>query len=133
MEAKLYIDGSSLGNPGPGGIGVICKGELENVIFKLSKSAGIVTNNQAEYMAFIEGLKEAKRYNITNVSVFSDSQLLVYQMNDKYKVKNQGLFPYFQKAKEIVRDFDIIKIELIRREENKEADILANNGSRMGE
>ncbi len=129
---KIYIDGASRGNPGRGGIGIICKDSTGNTIFTISKFVGIVTNNQAEYIALIEGLKEAIKNNIKEAIIYSDSELLVNQLNEKYKVKSLELYKYFKEAKELLKNFNFIKIELITRRENRDADILASNGSMGG-
>ncbi len=124
---KIYIDGSVKENPGPAGIGVVCKSSDNRVIFKISKFIGTATNNQAEYIALIESLKAALKNNIKKVVVYSDSELIVNQMNDRYKIKNQGLYKYFKTAKELLKEFEYIAIERIARKYNKESDILALN------
>lgn len=126
-SAYIYIDGSSKKNPGPAGIGIVCKTPDNQTIFKLSKFIGTATNNQAEYIALIESLKQALKNNIKKVVVYSDSELIVNQMNDRYKIRNSGLYKYFKEAKELLKNFEHISIEWIERKHNKESDILAMN------
>ncbi len=124
---KIYIDGAAKGNPGPGGIGIVCRDSSNNVKFKISKGIGKVTNNQAEYLALIEALKKAIEDGLEDITIFSDSSIIVNQVNDLYKVKNQFLYGYYSEAKELMTKVKEIEIKLISRTENKEADVLASN------
>lgn len=126
-EIEIYIDGAAQKNPGPAGIGIIFKVTDDNICFKLSKFIGICTNNQAEYIALIESLKEAIKRNFKKVIIYSDSELVVNQLNEKYKVKNSILYRYYKEAKELMQEFDFIEIKTIKRWDNREADILASN------
>lgn len=120
----IYIDGSSLGNPGDAAIGVIFCSDGET-IKNISKYIGRQTNNFAEYTALIEALQEALAMKIDKIRVFSDSQLLCRQMNGQYKVKNENIRPLYGQAKTLTRGFKDCTISEIPREMNKGADKLA--------
>lgn len=124
MVYIVNIDGASRGNPGNSSIGVVIKDGKGNIIKEISKCIGVVTNNQAEYKALIkalEFLKEAKE----NITIYTDSQLLERQWNGVYKVKNEDIRKLFNHAKEIARGLKI-NIVSVERDQNKEADTLAN-------
>ncbi|MEM2961208.1 MAG: ribonuclease HI family protein, partial [Candidatus Bathyarchaeia archaeon] len=97
----LRIDGCSLGNPGPAGIGVIMEIENGEIVIKRSKALGVKINNEAEYMALIEGLKLASRFKGIELTVYSDSLLLVKQMRGEYKVSNKILRELYFKVRKL--------------------------------
>lgn len=124
----VYTDGGARGNPGPAGIGVLIVKNQEQ--FKISKYIGLATNNQAEYQAVIEALK----YLIENFSqsdivakFYLDSQLVVEQLSGNYKIKNEGLKPLFNEARDsILKLGGQITFTHIPREQNCVADELVN-------
>lgn len=121
-EAKLYTDGGSRGNPGESaGAFVICKMD-DSVVEKSGYYIGMATNNQAEYYGFKKGLERALELGIDKVTLFSDSQLVVNQMNGIYKVKNQELAPLHEEVKTLAAGFSKIQFVYIPREINKTAD-----------
>jgi len=121
-EAKVYTDGGSRGNPGhSAGAYVICKMD-DSVVEKSGYYIGVATNNQAEYYGMIKGLERARELGINKVQLFSDSQLVVSQMNGLYKVKNQELVPLNQQLKEVADSFERISFIYTPRELNKTAD-----------
>jgi ribonuclease HI len=121
-EAKIYTDGGSRGNPGDSACAfVICKLD-DTVVEKSGYYMGVATNNQAEYTGFLKGLERARNLGIDKISLFSDSQLVVNQMNGIYKVKNQELAPLHQQVKEIAESFEKISFTYVPRELNKLAD-----------
>jgi ribonuclease HI len=122
-RAIIHSDGASSGNPGPAGIGAVIEFGSKRV--EVSKSIGISTNNVAEYQAMIEALEVARREGAREVSLHLDSELVVKQLLGEYRVKNEGLKPFFQKASELLGSFDSYEIRHVRREENREADSLA--------
>lgn len=126
--AVLYVDGASFGNPGPSGIGVVLIVDDETVVTK-SGDVGYGTNNQAEYRALLDGLDEASSRGITELTVRSDSQLLVKQMLGEYKVKNKGLQLLRNEAEALCGRFDRVRFEHVRREFNEVADELAKAGA----
>ena len=126
-KLTLFIDGASRGNPGHAGIGIRIEADGE-VLTEHCEYIGCTTNNVAEYRALIKGLEIAARFKANRVTVFSDSELVVRQMNGTYKVKSGGLLPLYQTAQTQSRTFDGFQIKHVRREKNKEADRLANLG-----
>ncbi|NQT29196.1 MAG: ribonuclease HI family protein [Candidatus Saganbacteria bacterium] len=127
MSIQIFVDGAARGNPGPAGIGVVIRNDKE-ILLEVADFIGKATNNVAEYMALIRGLEEAIDLKEKHVEVFSDSELLVRQINGEYKVKNEGLIPLFYHAKALTKKFKKFKIYHTPREENKEPDKLANRG-----
>ena len=126
-ELTLFIDGASRGNPGHAGIGIRIEADGE-VLKEYCAYIGYATNNVAEYRALIKGLEIAAEFKANRVTVFSDSELVVRQMNRTYKVKSEGLLPLYQTAQTQSRAFDGFQIKHVRREQNREADQLANQG-----
>ena len=126
-ELILFIDGASKGNPGHAGIGIRIE-EGGEILAEHCEYIGCTTNNVAEYRALIKGLELAAQFKANQVTVFSDSELVVRQMNGTYKVKSGGLLPLYQTAQMQSRTFDGFQIKHVRREQNREADRLANQG-----
>ena len=132
MQVTINIDGGSRGNPGLAGAGVIIKSADDGtVLHQAGIYLGRATNNVAEYQGLIEGLRRAKKLNATDVEVFSDSELLVRQMNGEYRVKNEGLKPLFEKANTLAADFEEFRISHIPREQNTQADEMANKAMNL--
>jgi len=121
----VQIDGSSLGNPGPAGIGVRIVDPDGTVVKEISRSIGIRTNNQAEYEGLLCALRESRGLGHRPVVIRTDSELLYYQMAGKYKVKNPELKILHRKARELALVLPNVTVELVRREQNKETDKLA--------
>ena len=126
-ELTLFIDGASRGNPGPAGIGIRIEADGK-LRAEYCEYIGCATNNVAEYRALIKGLEMAADFEANRVTVFSDSELVVRQMNGTYKVKSGGLLPLYQTARTLSRNFGGFQIDHVRREQNREADQLANQG-----
>ena len=99
---------------------------IGNKKYTYRKQVGIKTNNQAEYLALLLGLEKARELGIKNLIVRGDSQLVIRQMQNLYKVKNQSLKQLFQSAKNLEKEFAKVIYEWVPREQNKEADTLAN-------
>ncbi|MEM7816672.1 MAG: ribonuclease HI family protein [Candidatus Aenigmatarchaeota archaeon] len=123
---KIYIDGASFGNPGKIGIGYLIYKD-QQLLKTNSIFLGIQTNNFAEYMALIFSLIEVLSMNEKKCEVFSDSKLLCEQINGKFKVKNKNIYPLYILVKNIISKFESFKLSYIERENNKEADRLANS------
>jgi ribonuclease HI len=121
-----YIDGGARGNPGPAGYGVRIEDDMGGLITEFSGFLGSATNNVAEYNGLLAALRYALEHGHRKVRIKSDSELLVKQMRGEYRVKNAGLQPLFQQARTLAEDFDRIVYEHVRREQNKDADRLAN-------
>jgi ribonuclease HI len=123
--ATLHIDGAARGNPGPAAYAIVLARPGAPIVEE-SQTIGTATNNVAEYTAFIEGLNLAAELGVKSLAVFSDSELLVKQMNGEYRVKNADLLELYQEAKQLVRRFEKFSITHIRREQNARADALGN-------
>jgi len=123
---RANIDGGSRGNPGPASYGVVIRDPRGEITAKLKKYIGRMTNNVAEYYGLIAALDYAQAKGIRALRVESDSELLVKQMRGQYKVKSGDLQPLFERAKKMSQSFDSFRIEHVYREQNREADALAN-------
>jgi len=122
----IYIDGASKGNPGRAGAGIwITNGEGKK-ISEVSRYLGHKTNNEAEYWALLLGLREAKRLGGEALQIFTDSELVERQIKGVYRVKDLDLKALHKTVIENLKTFSSFEIESIPREENKEADRLAN-------
>ncbi len=127
MTIQINFDGGSRGNPGKSACGFVI--QLENKSIDGGKFLGIMTNNQAEYNGMILALEELEKQNIEydeEIIIYSDSELLVRQINGEYKVKSKNIKPLFKQAKELLNKYSNIKVEHIKREFNKEADKIVN-------
>ena len=122
----IYTDGAARGNPGPAAIGVILKDETGKALANISRCLGATTNNQAEYQAIIAGLEKAISLSAKNVTIKSDSELVVKQINGLYKIKNTALRPFYQKVVQLIGSLESFSITYIPREQNRKADELAN-------
>ena len=121
----IYIDGAARGNPGPAGIGVVVVGE-DKMKITLSEYIGETTNNVAEYTALLRALEIPEVQEAYAIDLYSDSELLVRQVNGFYRVKNANLQELFGKAKKELARYSYCTINYVPREENKGADLLAN-------
>ncbi|MEO8475960.1 MAG: ribonuclease HI family protein [Actinomycetota bacterium] len=124
----VSCDGAARGNPGPAGIGVQITDARGSVLSEIAEGLGETTNNVAEYTAAIEGLKRAAELGAAEVLLRSDSQLLIYQLTGRYKVKSAHLVPLHRAVLEQARRFRDVRYEHVRRERNTEPDRLANEG-----
>jgi len=120
------IDGGSRGNPGPASYGVLVRAPDGTTQFRIGKYLGRATNNVAEYYALIGALDYAQSQNISRLAVRSDSELLVRQMQGRYKVKSPDLRPLHERAQKMARALAHFEIAHVPREQNSEADELAN-------
>ncbi len=125
----VHIDGASRNNPGKAGAGIFMKKDGETVC-KEGFFLGIKTNNQAEYYALLLALFLIQKYAKTDdrIRIASDSELLVKQMASTYKIKNPGLKPLFSLAQSMLKQYPTIQIMHVMREDNVDADALANKG-----
>ncbi len=123
---RANIDGGSRGNPGPASYGVVIRDGRGEIVARLKKYIGRMTNNVAEYYGLIAALDYAESHGIRAIRIESDSELLVKQMRGQYKVKSEDLRPLFERAKKMSQAFDSFRIEHVYREQNREADALAN-------
>ena len=128
MKGTLYTDGGARGNPGPAGIGVVLKDEAGDVIGEIARGIGVATNNVAEYQALIAGLELAHEKGVTDLEVYMDSSLVVNQVKGEWKIKNNALRPLAVEARRLIDRFEIWSLSHVGREENSDADKLANQG-----
>lgn len=122
----IHTDGASRGNPGDSGIGIVMMTVDGDVVKEFGRYIGTTTNNVAEYSALIEALRAAHGLGVENVSVRSDSELMVKQILGEYKVRHDGLQPLFVEARRLFLRFRNWSIAHVTREQNKRADELAN-------
>ena len=132
MAIVAYIDGGARGNPGPAGYGVRIEDEHGTLINEFNGFLGTSTNNVAEYNGLLAALRYAQENGHRVVHIKSDSELLVKQMRGEYRVKNAGLQPLYNQARTIALGLDRIVYEHVRREQNKDADRLANLAMDLG-
>ncbi|MFQ5670595.1 MAG: ribonuclease HI family protein [Acidobacteriota bacterium] len=123
---RVFTDGGSRGNPGPAGFGVHAEDYRGRPLADLYGYLGRATNNVAEYAALIVALDWAVARSLTAVCLFSDSELLVKQMTGRYRVRNPGLRPLFERSRSLARRIPGLEIRHVRREGNRPADALAN-------
>lgn len=126
MKFLIYTDGGARGNPGPAAAGIVIKNEKGAVVEAFGKYLGEITNNQAEYRALLLALEKAVALGGTEISCFSDSELMVKQLNREYKVRDPDLAPLFLKIWNLSVKFKKISYHHVRREKNIEADRLVN-------
>jgi ribonuclease HI len=120
------IDGASRGNPGPASYAVVLRDPSGKIVLELAKNIGRETNNVAEYYALLAALDYATSHGIRALRIRSDSELLVRQMQGRYKVKSADLKPLHERASKLARQLEYFAIEHVPREMNREADGLAN-------
>ena len=124
-QITAYVDGAARGNPGPAAAGVVFLKD-EKTVKTLSVPIGNNTNNVAEYCALILALQEALMMGVRELQVFTDSELVTKQFNGEYKVKHPDMLTLWRQASTQRRAFEMAEIKHVRREQNKEADALAN-------
>ena len=125
MHLKIYTDGACSGNPGPAAIGVVIKDERQTELVRVSQYIGQATNNQAEYRAVIEALREAIKFKPDQVTLYLDSELVAKQLTGKYRVKSPVLRPLYTETVDLLKKFANLSIIHVRRHDNTEADALA--------
>lgn len=123
-SALAWIDGASRGNPGEAGFGVVFRSEEGSE--EVAGFLGRTTNNVAEYAALVAALSLARDRGIRKLTIHSDSQLLVRQINGAYRVKAAHLVPIFLKVLRLRQEVPEFTVRHVRREENRQADRLAN-------
>ncbi len=122
----LHIDGAARGNPGPAAIGVVVMDASRQPLQEVSRCIGSTTNNVAEYQALIAALEVAAELGGEELSIYSDSELLVRQMNGEYRVKNAQLVELYREAQVLLHPFKACTIAHVPRQQNRRADQLAN-------
>jgi ribonuclease HI len=121
-----HIDGGARGNPGPAGYGIVIEDEMGRPVEKLSEYLGTQTNNVAEYSGLVAAVEFATRHHFKAMKVYSDSELLVKQITGEYKVNNAALKQLHARALAFIDELEAFEIHHVKREQNREADLLAN-------
>src|SRR5580698_3133630 len=127
-----HCDGGARGNPGPSGYGALIQDEAGLVLAELSEFLGIRTNNFAEYSGLLGCLQWALDNGHKNLRVVSDSELMVKQIQGKYKVNSPDLRPLWEEARRRIAQLDGFQISHALRHKNKDADRLANEAMDRG-
>ncbi len=125
---RLFTDGASRGNPGQAGAGALLLAPDGTELAACSSYLGICTNNVAEYLALLFGLDEALMQGCTEIALSLDSELVVRQVEGRYKVKNETLLPLFTEVQKRLKRFHRWTITHVPRSQNSRADQLANEG-----
>jgi len=128
---EIFADGSSLGNPGNAGVGIVIY-KNKKIFKKLSFYIGKVTNNFAEYAALISALQEAAVLGGRPVYVYMDSQLVTRQVEGSYKVKDSNLYPLNILVKNLLNIIGDCRVCYKPRQDNKLADSLAKKAAKSG-
>ena len=127
-----HCDGGSRGNPGPSGYGAVIEDAEGRTVARLSEFLGVQTNNFAEYSGLLAVLRWALENGAGRMRVVSDSELMVKQMQGKYKVASPVLRPLFEEARKMARRLEGFEMRHTLRGGNKEADALANEAMDRG-
>lgn len=122
----VYADGASRGNPGEASIGAAVFDERGQERDRISRRLGRATNNEAEYQAAIAGLETALKLGGGDVELRMDSELVIRQLEGRYRVRNERLRPHYERLVKLLRQFDVFRLQHVPREKNKRADELAN-------
>jgi ribonuclease HI len=126
LRVRLYSDGAARGNPGLAGAGAVLVEPSGQVVDRLGKFLGTQTNNYAEYMGLLLGLRRAKELGVREVEVFADSELMIRQLGGRYQVKSASLRPLYEEALKLLNNFERVKLVHVPREMNRAADEMSN-------
>jgi ribonuclease HI len=122
----VNVDGGARGNPGPAAIGVLVRDDGGEVLEEVGERIGEATNNVAEYRALLRGIELAGTHGASALELIGDSELVVRQVEGRYKVKNAGMKELHAEVKRALGNFDSWSIRHVRRAENADADRLVN-------
>jgi ribonuclease HI len=125
-KLTVNVDGGARGNPGPAAIGVVVRDADGEVVESVGETIGTATNNVAEYRALLRGIELAAAHGATEVELIGDSELVVRQMEGRYKVKHATMRKLHVQAKRALADFDSWSIRHVKRAQNADADRLVN-------
>src|ERR1700728_2450418 len=129
---NAHCDGGARGNPGPAGFGALIRDDHGTVLAELSEFLGMRTNNYAEYSGLLACLQYALDHHHPRLRVVSDSELMVKQIQGKYKVNSSDLKPLWQEARNRIAKLETFEISHALRHKNKDADRLANEAMDRG-
>ncbi|HWJ42059.1 MAG TPA: ribonuclease HI family protein [Solirubrobacterales bacterium] len=125
-RAIVNVDGGARGNPGPAAIGVVVRDAEGGVLEEVGETIGEATNNVAEYRALLKGIELAAAHGATELELVGDSELVVRQVEGRYKVKHAGMKELHAEVKRALSGFEAWSIRHVRRAENADADRLVN-------
>ena len=126
MRYVVYTDGAARGNPGPAAIGIVIQDDSGHTVYESSRTLGVHTNNEAEYMAIIAALQYLREIRAKEADFYLDSELVVRQLNGRYKVKEPRLQSLHGQATMLLNAVPSHTIRHVPRKENARADALAN-------
>jgi ribonuclease HI len=122
----VNVDGGARGNPGPAAIGVVLRDADGEIVEAVGETIGSTTNNVAEYRALLRGIELARAHGATHLELVGDSELVVRQIEGRYKVKNAGMKELHAQAKAALAGLDNWSIRHVKRAQNADADRLVN-------
>jgi ribonuclease HI len=125
-RVTVNVDGGARGNPGPAAIGVVLRDGDGSILEEVGETIGEATNNVAEYKALLRGIELAASRDAEELELVGDSELVVRQVEGRYKVKHAGMKKLHEEVKQALRGFDSWSIRHVRRAENVDADRLVN-------
>lgn len=125
-RVTVNVDGGARGNPGPAAIGVVLRNGDGSVLEEVGERIGEATNNVAEYRALLRGIELAGAQGAEELELIGDSELVVRQVEGRYKVKHAEMKKLHEEVKRALRGFDSWSIRHVRRAENADADRLVN-------
>jgi ribonuclease HI len=125
-EIVAHIDGGSRGNPGPAAYGVAITTPQGQSVTAFAEYIGVATNNFAEYQGLLAALDYALSHGCPRLRVMTDSELMARQISGRYKVRSPDLKPLYDKARALISRLQAFSIQHVYREQNREADRLAN-------
>lgn len=126
MKAKLFTDGGARGNPGPAGLGAALYDINDKLISINAEYGGEITNNQAEYLALIMGVKLAIKEGVKELDVFMDSELVVKQIKGEYRIKDEKMQSLKLELDKQLKKLQSVSFTHVKRDKNKIADKLVN-------
>ena len=125
-KLTVNVDGGARGNPGPAAIGVVVRNDDGAIVEAVGETIGRTTNNVAEYRALLRGIELARAHGADEVELIGDSELIVRQIEGRYKVKHADMKELHAKAKKMLAGFDSWSIRHVKRAQNADADALVN-------
>jgi ribonuclease HI len=125
-KLTVNVDGGARGNPGPAAVGVLVRDAAGTVLERRGERIGRATNNVAEYKALLLGIERAVAHGATELELVGDSELVVRQVEGRYKVKDSTMKELHGEVERALRPFESWSIRHVRREQNADADLLVN-------